>query len=203
MCTELTPWEKAVEFHGHTCPGLAMGYRASMEAMERLKKQRSQDEEIVALVETDACGVDAVQVITGCTFGKGNLFFRDLGKQVFTFGVRGNNQGIRAALKFGAVEKLAPGGWQELREKVFRGEASDQEKEQFNEHHQLITERLLEAPLEEVMDISRVSLELPSKARIYNTVQCGFCGEGVMEPRARVKNGRFACLACTKDDPTG
>jgi len=196
MCNELTPWEKAVDFHGHVCPGLAMGYRASMEALKQLELSRSRDEEIVALVETDACGVDAVQSIAGCTFGKGNLFFRDLGKQVFTFGVRERDKAVRLAVKYGVMENLAPEGWKELREKVFGGEATDQEREQFQQLHQQLTQSFLEAPLEEVMELSWVPLELPSKARIYQTVQCDFCGEGVMEPRARLKEGCTACLDC-------
>ncbi len=31
------------------------------------------------------CGVDAIQVLTGCTYGKGNLIHRDLGKMAFSF----------------------------------------------------------------------------------------------------------------------
>ncbi len=36
-------------------------------------EKRAVDEEIVAVVETDACFSDAVQVMTGCTFGKGDF----------------------------------------------------------------------------------------------------------------------------------
>ena len=42
-------------------------------------------EEVVCITENDACGVDAVQVITGCTMGKGNLIYRGTGKMVFSF----------------------------------------------------------------------------------------------------------------------
>lgn len=196
MCTELTWWEKAVDFHGHTCPGLAIGYRASMEALEKLNQERSQDEELVAIVENDACGVDAVQVITGCTFGKGNFFYRDVGKQAFTFAVRGRDEGIRTGLKYGVMDNLAPQGWKELREKVFKGEAGEEEREQFNQLHHQMTQRLLEVPLEEIMDVERTAVELPEKARIYQTVQCQCCGEGVMEPRTQVEGGSYYCLDC-------
>ncbi len=40
---------------------------------------------MVALVETDMCGVDAIQFLTGCTLGKGNLIQRDSGKNAYTF----------------------------------------------------------------------------------------------------------------------
>jgi len=77
-------YKKIVRFHGHECPGLAMGYRMALAGMEALNALRSEDEEIVAIVENNACGVDALQCVTGCTFGKGNLIFRDYGKHVYT-----------------------------------------------------------------------------------------------------------------------
>ncbi|NIP44160.1 MAG: formylmethanofuran dehydrogenase, partial [candidate division Zixibacteria bacterium] len=54
--------------------------------------------ELVAVVENDSCAVDAVQVLTGCTFGKGNLFFRDYGKQVYTFFRRPSGDFLRIAI---------------------------------------------------------------------------------------------------------
>lgn len=68
-------YKNIVEFHGHECPGLAMGYRMASAAMNALNSIHSEDEEIVAIVENNACGVDALQCVTGCTFGKGNLIF--------------------------------------------------------------------------------------------------------------------------------
>ena len=53
------------------------------------------DEEVVALVETDMCGVDAIQYLTGCTFGKGNLIHKDYGKNAFTFYRRRDNKAVR------------------------------------------------------------------------------------------------------------
>jgi formylmethanofuran dehydrogenase subunit E len=70
-------YDEIIQFHGHECPGLAMGYRMATAAMKKLDSIRAEDEEIVAIVENDACGVDALQCVTGCTFGKGNLIFRD------------------------------------------------------------------------------------------------------------------------------
>ena len=33
-------WKKCVEFHGHECPGLAIGYRAAMAASEYFALQK-------------------------------------------------------------------------------------------------------------------------------------------------------------------
>ena len=88
-------YEEIIRFHGHECPGLAMGYRMATAAMEKLDSIRSEDEELVAIVENDACGVDALQCLTGCTFGKGNLLFRNYGKQVYTLYSRSTREGVR------------------------------------------------------------------------------------------------------------
>src|SRR5512139_980647 len=88
-------YAEIVKFHGHSCPGSAIGYRMTRAAMQALGVDRSGDEELVAIVENDACGVDALQCLTGCTFGKGNLIFRDYGKQVYTIFSRRTGRGVR------------------------------------------------------------------------------------------------------------
>src|SRR5574340_197535 len=84
-----------IQFHGHLCPGLALGYRVAKAALRELDAERPGDEELVAVVENDSCAVDAIQFITGCTFGKGNLVFRDYGKHVYTFYNRRTGVGVR------------------------------------------------------------------------------------------------------------
>jgi formylmethanofuran dehydrogenase subunit E len=53
--------------------------------LEHLKERRSEDEELITIIETNACSADAIQVLTGCTFGKGNFFHKNHGKHVYTF----------------------------------------------------------------------------------------------------------------------
>ena len=78
-------WEKAVAFHGHVCGGLMIGYKAALYAMKLLELEFSEDEQVVCIAENDACGVDAIQVILGCSVGKGNLLFHMRCKQAFSF----------------------------------------------------------------------------------------------------------------------
>ena len=69
-------WDTCVTFHGHGCGGLAVGFRAVLYAWELFGSGRAaEDEEIVCVAETDACGVDAIQALMSCTVGKGNLIF--------------------------------------------------------------------------------------------------------------------------------
>ncbi len=76
--------DAVVALYGHMCPGLAVGIRGA-EAAPREIGPHTADEEVVCAVETDMCAVDAIQYMTGCTFGKGNLIYRDYGKNAFTF----------------------------------------------------------------------------------------------------------------------
>ncbi len=89
---------EVVKFHGHACPGLAFGFRATRLALEQLGISRAGDEELVAVVENKSCAVDAIQALAGCTFGKGNLIFKDYGKQVYTLFNRSSGEAVRLAV---------------------------------------------------------------------------------------------------------
>jgi len=43
----------AIQFHGHLCPGLALGFRVAKAALRELKADRPRDEELAAIVEND------------------------------------------------------------------------------------------------------------------------------------------------------
>ena len=58
----MTLWEKCVEFHGHSCGGLRIGYAAAEYAMQLLKISFSDNEQVVCISENDACGVDADRI---------------------------------------------------------------------------------------------------------------------------------------------
>jgi formylmethanofuran dehydrogenase subunit E len=76
-------WEKAAAFHGHECPGLAIGFKACEAAAEKIGIGVSDDEEIVCITENDACGTDAIQALLSCTLGKGNLLYHGTGSRHF------------------------------------------------------------------------------------------------------------------------
>lgn len=192
MCVEKTPWEQAVEFHGHICPGLAIGFRATELALKALGSRRSTDEELIAIVENNACGVDAVQTLAGCSSGKGNLFFRDLGKQVYTFARRGDGTAVRVAVRHGSMHDPE---FHALRALVNAGEATEKERERYRAAFDNRIQRILGAEAE-VFDVKKVNIELPDPASIYQTVQCSECGEGVMEPLARLIDGKVVCIPC-------
>ena len=186
-------FETAVQFHGHVCPGIAIGYRIATLAAERFK-DRSEDEELVAVVENRSCAVDAIQAINGCTCGKGNLVFKEHGKHVYTFFKRGDKKALRITLK--PDELPQDDRHTALFAKLRAGTASPEEIKEFREAHEAKSQSILERPEEEIFWIKEVEIEPPQKARIYPTVICSECGEGFMEPLGRVKNGKIVCIPC-------
>jgi len=171
-------YEELIAFHGHSCPGLAIGYRMSNAALNFLSDSRAEDEEIVAIVENKACGVDALQYLTGCTFGKGNLLFKDYGKHVFTLFNRKTGKGVRVVYNYQNVPENIRG---------------DRDK---------YIDWLLTAPEEEVVSLKEVQIDEPETAKIIKTVQCEFCGEGVMETRTREIGGKRVCIPCAEKHGT-
>ncbi len=69
------------------------------------------------------CGVDAVQFLTGCTFGKGNLVHRDHRKNAYTFIRRSDGKAVRVSTRSGGWGRRDP-SWLELFAKVRTGSAS-------------------------------------------------------------------------------
>ena len=161
-------WDKCVAFHGHECPGLSIGYRAALYAAKLLDLCFSEDEDVVCISENDACGVDAIQVILGCSAGKGNLLFHVVGKQAFSVYERKSGRSVRLVLK-------AMPEWMS-REESF--------------------EYLHSQPDEAIFDVKPVKLELPERAAMFSSVACAVCGEMTAESKLCVRNGALICPDC-------
>lgn len=172
---EKADWQKAVEFHGHSCPGLAIGFKAAEAAKEKMGITFSSDEEVVCVTENDACGVDAIQLLTGCSIGKGNLIYRGTGKMAFSFFNRKNGESLRMIIK------------------PFQGEMDREERQEY----------ILNAPADEIFDFMKPAFNLPETARIFTSVVCESCGESTPEHKMRLQDGKKVCLDCYKEYSRG
>jgi len=185
--------EQTIAFHGHSCPGLAIGIRVSELVIRELGDPHTI--EMVAIAETDMCGVDAIQYITGCTFGKGNFLHRDLGKMAFSFYDRKTGKGLRALLnpevREGMDMELA-----ELMAKAEDGTATPADSERIGELRGLLKERFMELNLDEMFTITELRDGLPRPAKILASLTCDCCGESVMESRTRRFAGKTVCIPC-------
>ncbi len=163
-----TLWKECVEFHGHACPGLAIGFQAALAAKEHLGIGAAEDEELVCVTENDACGVDAVQYLTKCTVGKGNLVYRPAGKQAFSFFRRDNGASVRLVRK-----------------------SLDLPEDREERMH-----AMLALDPADMFTIGQPHYPLPTKARLFRTVICESCGEGAAEAFMRLQDGMKVCTDC-------
>ncbi len=186
--------QKVRDFHGHLCGGLTMGVRVAQIALREIGPH-SADEEVVAIVETDMCAVDAIQMLTGCTFGKGNLLHHDYGKNVYTFIRRADGKAVRIVTR--------PDAWghdnperEALFQKVQVGTATEAEQQRYWELQEERALSLLSVPEDQLFDVQMVETEVPRQARINSSVLCDECGEMAMETRIRRYNSRNLCIPC-------
>lgn len=189
--------ERVVAFHGHLCPGLTLGVRAAEIALRELGR-RAADEELVAVVETDSCAVDAIQVLLGCTFGKGNLIHLDYGKSAFTFARRDDGRALRVVAKPQPPRQLPP-ETEALVERVRAGQgtAADQEAYAALWHERALA--LMEANEKDLFEVAWLrDYTPPDRAQIHASVRCQRCGEMAMAPRTLRLAGRVLCLPCAQ-----
>jgi formylmethanofuran dehydrogenase subunit E len=163
-----------IKFHGHSCPGLAIGFRLATAAMNALGVVRSDDEELVAVVENDACGVDAMQCVSGCTFGKGNLIFRDHGKQAYNLFSRVKQQGVRV---------------------VFHGKGIPAE---LRDDRPAFARRVMAEQEDAIISVARIAYVELQTARIRKSIVCSGCGESVMETRVHQAGDSLVCISCAE-----
>jgi formylmethanofuran dehydrogenase subunit E len=194
---------QAETLHGHLCPFISLGVKAGQYAMQRLNTGSTGMEEVVAIVECNNCFTDGIQVVTGCTFGNNALVFRDLGKTAVTVALRGSAQGLRLVVRPGYRDEMFtryPAAGPLFEKVVVQRNATPEEEHHLHHIWPAIAYKELARPLEESLVVQEVSVNLPSYARIYPTVTCSQCGEGVMEPRVRLVQGQPTCLTCAGKD---
>ena len=187
-------FNQCVKFHGHLCPGLAIGFRAAQVLMKRLGVRKAPDEELVAMVETDACGADAIQVMTGCTFGKGNFIFKNYGKHAFSLMDRKRGTGVRVCLRPDIFKNDAE--FLSLFERVQSNEALPVELERFGQLQMEKTKKILDADSDFLFKIEEISTDIPAKARVIESGICNLCGEPTKRDLLLQRNGKQICILC-------
>ncbi len=193
--------EKGLWFHGHKCPAMPMGLRASVAAMQALGVERAGDSSLVALVELDenhcaTCFADGVQVATGCTFGKGNIRKLHYGKWGLTLIDRKRGKAVRVAPLAAAMQRNKETEFMALRK---AGTPPTQIPASISEP---LVEAVMNAPIENLFSVGEVfdiewQDEIP---HTFESVVCDECGEMVVERNAITKEGRVLCIPCAELD---
>lgn len=190
---------KAGELHGHLCNYLTYGVIAGYIAVRELGVKSTGMEEVIAIVETNNCFSDGVQMVTGCSFGNNALIYRDLGKTAVTVAKR-DGVAIRIALDpdfEDSREEEYPEAYELWNKIVAKREKAT--PEEYGRMMRLFAEMSineLSKPADEMFRIKRMKITVPEYAPIFASVRCSICGEKVMEAKARLKEGKAVCMGC-------
>lgn len=185
----------AERFHGHMCPGLTLGMRAGEFAVAEFGAHSSHNE-LIAVVETAMCGVDGIQTVTGCTFGKGNLVHLDHGKNVFTFISPESDRAARLSVRSDAFGPEIP-EMTTLAGPIQNGSASGHQRIRFDELRRIRSLSIFDRTFEEVFAVSGATVVDPRADRGQGMVACSVCMEMTQISRLVETESGQACLACS------
>jgi formylmethanofuran dehydrogenase subunit E len=184
---------RAGELHGHYCPGLAMGVMAGTYAIHKLGWKSEGLEKVLAIVETNGCFADGVQITTGCTFGNNSLIYRDIGKTALVVTRRDGN-GLRLAAK---SHSLDDPDYHQLFEKVIKKRrGTDEEKARFRRQSMKRAFLMLDKEISELFTLEKIAVKVPDYAPVHESITCDSCKEPVMSTRIIEKEGQSLCRTC-------
>jgi len=182
--------------HGHICPAMPLGIRASLEAMKRLNIERAKNKELSVIIENGPahaalCFSEGVQLGTGATFGKGEIQRTNQAKNAFTLIDKKHQRGIRVSIKFSFFEKMMSSKFVNMRKQGI---------EPYDIDSQLPVEmiqHMLHVPADQIFDFSNITdINVEPMVGSFNYFQCVSCKEPVYEPGKRIRDGRPVCIAC-------
>jgi formylmethanofuran dehydrogenase subunit E len=176
--------EETVKTHGHLCPGQVLGVRMSLLGLNTIgigDPKGKDRKKLIAYVEIDRCGTDAIQSVTGCTLGKRSLKFLDYGKMAATFVNLETGKAVRILAKEESKDKA----------KHYFPEIEDKYKCQLEAYKVM--------PDDELFECTDVQVEIPEEdmpGRPKRRIKCEKCGEHVQDKRDVTLDGKLLCKAC-------
>ena len=189
--------EAGQKFHGHKCPAMPMGLRVGAAAMNKLGVGHSSDGQLLALVELGddhcaTCFADGVQVITGCTFGKGNIKKLHYGKWGVTLVDVATKRAVRVTPKAEAMlANKQTEFFTEYREKGIPASKVPDEK------IEPLVQRVMNAPDDQLLNIGEVfDYEPAKKHHSFAGFVCEHCGEMTVEGYGRPLGDEKVCIPC-------
>jgi formylmethanofuran dehydrogenase subunit E len=183
--------------HGHKCPAMPLGLRVGAAAMNALAVPRAQDKDLVAILELGDdhcahCFGDGVQMVTGCTFGKGNIRKVAQGKFGLTLVERATGRAVRV-VPIGEVQ-LGMKQSTFFQQYRMKGIPASRVPEEVVDP---LIEQVLSMPADKLLKVGE-EFHLPVEVRpeSFATALCEACGEMVVESYLRLQGDRRLCMAC-------
>ncbi|GAB4231791.1 MAG: FmdE family protein [Deltaproteobacteria bacterium] len=189
--------EAGLQFHGHKCPAMPMGLRAGAAAMNRLGVGRAKDKELSAVVELgddhcSHCFADGIQMVTGCTFGKGNLRKAGYGKFGVTLVDRESGQAVRVVPKAEAQAKMKQTPF--FLEYRLKGVPPSRVPDAVVDP---LIGQVMGAPEDGILNVGRpFPMDIGKPSETFASFVCDRCGETVVEKYGRVVGERKVCIPC-------
>lgn len=190
-------YENGLALHGHKCPAMPMGLRIGAAAMNKLGVGPAPDGQLIALLEIGehhcaTCFADGVQIITGCTFGKGNIKKLNYGKWGVTLIDRKSSRACRVTPTAEAMmANKKTTFFSEYREKGIPASQVPAE------HVEPIIERIMNTPDENLLVMGEVfDYEWQEPVHSFSGFVCDECGEMTAEAYGRVFEGKKVCIPC-------
>lgn len=187
------------KFHGHKCPAMPNGLRVAAAAMNKLGVNRTGDGDIFAMLELGdnhcaTCFADGVQVITGCTFGKGNISKTYKGKWGLTLIDKKTNRAVRVAPKASLMMASKESAF--LKDYRSKGIPATQVPDEVAEP---LVKKIMSMPDEDMMNISEVfDYNWVEPPHTFAGFVCEECGEMTVEKYGRVKGDKKVCVDCAE-----
>ena len=170
--------EKAVEFHGELCGGIAIGTKLGMYGMELLGlKLNQRHKNLMVFLENDRCTADGVQAVTRCTMGKRSLKQMYYGKFAATFYNTETGEAFRVS------------------------DADANKKSKVKETKEEMLQRFRQSPPEELFNVERVKIrfdESQMPGHPHSTAWCSVCGEKVTDNYHLLRGGKAICRSCAE-----
>ncbi|HEB61484.1 MAG TPA: tRNA CCA-pyrophosphorylase [Phycisphaeraceae bacterium] len=196
-------FEAAITLHGHRCPAMPLGLRVGAAALNKLGAERAKDGQLVALVEIGSghfatCFADGIQMVTGCTLGKGNIKKLHYGKWGLTLIEKATGRAVRVTPKAEVFVKSTKSDF--FVKYRSKGIPASEVPEEISRP---MVEHVLNAADEELLTVSEVfSYNWQDPPHCFDKFICEECGEMVVETYGRFHDGRHLCIPCREKATT-
>lgn len=189
--------DDVIDFHRHSCPGLAIGIRAAEYALNEFPD--TVPAELVCITETDMCAVDAIQYLTGCSVGKGNLIQKDYGKAAFSFFDRRQKKGVRLLFSPTFPKEINDESVALTERKKNPQPLSQEEQKRNIAFRETMKQWIMSCKLDAIYTRQELDTLPPRRAQVLQSLACEECGEKTMESRTRQYAGRTLCIPCFQE----
>ncbi len=192
-------FDAGLALHKHCCPSMPLGLRLGEAALNKLGVGPTGDTALLSLVELGddhhgTCVADGIQIITGCTFGKGNIKKLGWGKLGLTLIDKKTKRAVRVTPKTEVIQAGDKSDFvQNYRKK---GVPPTQIPEEVSRP---LIDRILSAPEGTLLTVSDV-FESPHQEPLYQwgIFVCPGCGEVTVESYGRTQGETRLCIPCAE-----